>query len=64
MATVKVKDSNDVEKAIRKLRKMLDRAGVLKEVKLRQNYMKPSQVNRHKRMACLKKKQQQSRTFR
>jgi len=42
MSEVKIKRGEPVEKALRKLKKQIDREGTLKEVRARKYYEKPS----------------------
>ena len=55
MISIKVRDSN-VEKALRALKKKLDKEGVLKAVKGNRYYLKPSDKKRAKSKAALKYK--------
>lgn len=58
---VKVYD-NDVGKALRILKKKLQREGVLREMKERRHYMKPSQVKaREKAMGIKRARQSESK---
>jgi small subunit ribosomal protein S21 len=49
MTEVKLKKGESVDKALRRLKKKLDREGTLREVRARRNYEKPS--DRAKRKA-------------
>lgn len=49
MSEVKIKKGESVDKALRRLKKKLDREGTLREARLRRNYEKPS--DRRKRKA-------------
>ena len=46
--TIEVRNNN-VEKAIRVLKKKLNKDGQMKELKLRQYYQKPSEIKREKK---------------
>lgn len=48
MSEVKVKKGESVDKALRRLKKKLDREGTLREVRARRNYEKPSDRRRRK----------------
>jgi len=41
-----VRDGEDINKALRKLKKKIERAGILKEIRDRQYYQKPSEKRR------------------
>ena len=56
MACVVYVKDNDVDKALRKFKKKVERCGVLKECKHRKYFIKPSVERRYKAMASLKKK--------
>jgi len=45
---IKIKKGESVEKALRRLKKKLDREGVLKEVRNHRRYEKPSEKKRRK----------------
>ncbi|MEK6616910.1 MAG: 30S ribosomal protein S21 [Bacteroidota bacterium] len=46
MLTVSVKDGEGVEKALKKLKKKFEKTGVLRELRKRQVFTKPSVVRR------------------
>jgi small subunit ribosomal protein S21 len=48
MSEVKVKKGESVDKALRRLKKKLDREGTLREARARRNYEKPSDRRRRK----------------
>ncbi|MEO0452534.1 MAG: 30S ribosomal protein S21 [Verrucomicrobiota bacterium] len=48
MTEVKLKKGESVDKALRRLKKKLDREGTLREVRMRRNYEKPSDRKRRK----------------
>lgn len=56
MTLVKVKPGESVEKALRALKKRLDKEGVMKSVKAHRFYLKPSVKKRAKSKAALKYK--------
>jgi small subunit ribosomal protein S21 len=50
MATeVRVKKGEIIDRALRRLKKKLDKEGTLKELRNRRHYEKPSEINRKKR---------------
>ena len=48
MTEIKLKKGESVEKALRRLKKRLDREGTLKEVRNHRRYEKPSEKKRRK----------------
>ncbi|GAB4235805.1 MAG: 30S ribosomal protein S21 [Chlamydiales bacterium] len=58
MTTVKVRPGDSLEKALRILKKKLDKEGVMKAVKAHRFYLKPSVRKRAKSKAALKYKRQ------
>lgn len=53
---VKVRKGEDPSKAIRRFKKKYEAAGVLKDVKRKKYYMKPSEARKHKRAMAAKKR--------
>ena len=51
--TVEVRGGN-LEKAMRVLKKKVQKAGIVKEIKRRQFYMKPSEIKREKKKEGIK----------
>lgn len=56
MTTVKVRPGDSIDKALRALKKRLDKEGVMKSVKAHRFYVKPSVQKRAKSKAALKYK--------
>ncbi len=56
MTTVKVRMGDSIDKALRALKKRLDKEGVMKSVKAHRFYSKPSIKKRAKAKAALKYK--------
>jgi small subunit ribosomal protein S21 len=54
MTTVKVRPGEPIDKALRTLKKRLDKEGVMKSVKAHRFYSKPSVAKRAKAKAALK----------
>ena len=48
VSEVRLKKGESVDKALRRLKKKLDREGTLREVRARRNYEKPSEKRRRK----------------
>lgn len=58
MTVVKVRTGEPLDKALRALKKRLDKEGVMKSVKAHRFYLKPSVKKRAKSKAALKYKRQ------
>lgn len=58
MTIVKVRIGDSIDKALRALKKRLDKEGVMKSVKAHRFYLKPSIKKRAKSKAALKYKKQ------
>lgn len=56
MTTVKVRPGDSLDKALRALKKRLDKEGIMKSVKAHRFYSKPSVQKRAKSKAALKYK--------
>ncbi len=48
MTEIKLKKGEPVDKALRRLKKKIDREGTLKNVRMRRSYEKPSEKRRRK----------------
>ena len=60
--SVKVRKGEDPSKAIRRFKKKYEAAGVLRDIKRKRYYMKPSEAKKYKRkMAAKKRKKLQRR---
>jgi small subunit ribosomal protein S21 len=53
--TVKVREDESFEKALRRFRKQVDRAGVMKEMRRHMQYQKPSVKRKKKALASRKR---------
>ncbi|OIO38937.1 MAG: 30S ribosomal protein S21 [Candidatus Omnitrophica bacterium CG1_02_49_10] len=49
MSTVEVRPNEPFEKALRRFKKKIEREGILKQVKARKHYEKPSERKRRRR---------------
>lgn len=58
MSSVRVRQGDSLDKALRALKKKLDKEGVMKAVKAHRFYLKPSIKKRAKSKAALKYKRQ------
>ncbi len=61
---LEVKVQDDLEKAIRVLKRKIARNGILKELKKRRFYEKPSERRKRKRMEAAKRRKKAARTGR
>lgn len=50
MLIIDARDSDSIDKALRKYKKKFDKAGVIKELRRRQQYIKPSVERREQRI--------------
>ena len=50
MIVVPIKEGETLERALKKLKRKFDKTGVVKEMRRRQQFIKPSVVNREKRL--------------
>lgn len=55
MPTVKVKENEDVEVALRRFKRACEKAGVLTEVRRRVAYEKPTEIRKRKAAAAVKR---------
>jgi small subunit ribosomal protein S21 len=61
MTTVKVKDGEPFESALKRFKKVVEKGGVLAEVRKREHYEKPSVKKKKKMMAAKKRAVKKSR---
>jgi small subunit ribosomal protein S21 len=54
MAGVRVKDNEPIESAIRRFKKLCEKAGILAELRKREHYEKPSVRRKRKALAAKK----------
>ena len=55
MTTIKLKDGESIESAIKRFKKQTEKAGILSEIRKREHYEKPS-VKRKKKAIAAKKR--------
>ena len=63
MSVVKVKDNESFESAVRRFKKQCEKAGILSEIKRREDYEKPSVRRKKKALAARKKALKRGRGF-
>ena len=56
MAHVLVRDGENVEKAMRRFKKKVEAAGILKDARKREHYVKPSVRKKEKQLAAEKRR--------
>ena len=49
MATINVDDSENLEKAIKRFKRMVEKEGIIREYKKREYFVKPSATNHQKK---------------
>jgi len=55
MPTVKVKENEPFDVALRRFKRSCEKAGILSEVRRREHYEKPTQVRKRKQAAAVKR---------
>ena len=55
MATIKVDDSENLEKAIKRFKRMVEKEGIIREFKKREYFVKPSAINHQKKVTLERK---------
>ena len=61
MVEVQVKEKESFERALRRFKKMWDRAGVLREIRTRSFYEKPSDAKREAKKKTVRRVKRQAR---
>ena len=59
MLVVAVKEGESIEKALKKFKKKFEKTGVVKQLRSRKNFEKPSITNRQTRIKAVYKQQMQ-----
>ena len=55
MATIKVDDSENLEKAIKRFKRMVEKGGIIREFKKREYIVKPSAIKHQKKVTLERK---------
>src|SRR5438094_463277 len=63
MTTIRVKDGESIEGALKRFKKATEKAGILSEIRKREHYEKPS-VKRKKKMLAIKKRRDSVEQYR
>lgn len=53
MLIIPVKEGENIERALKKYKKKFDRTGVMKELRARQQFIKPSVLNRKQKQKAI-----------
>ena len=53
MIVVPIKEGENLERALKKLKRKFDKTGVVKEMRRRQQFTKPSVINREKHLNAI-----------
>jgi len=53
MLIIPVKEGENIERALKKFKKKFDRTGVIKELRARQAFIKPSVINRKQKQKAV-----------
>ena len=53
MIIVPIKEGENVERALKKFKKKFEKTGVVKQLRIRQKYAKPSEVNRQSKLKSI-----------
>ncbi|GMU62290.1 MAG: hypothetical protein AMXMBFR34_40530 [Myxococcaceae bacterium] len=63
MTTVRVKDGESIEAALKRFKKATEKAGILSEIRKREHYEKPSVRKKKKAIAAKKRAVKKTRKF-
>lgn len=55
MSTIMVEDSENLEKAIKRFKRMVEKEGIVREFKKREYFIKPSAINHQKKVTLERK---------
>jgi len=61
IAFVKVDDTEPLEKALKRFKRMVEKEGIIREWKKREYYEKPSTINNRKKKTIIRKQQKKLR---
>lgn len=61
MLVIPVKEGENIERALKKYKKKFDRTGVMREVRQRREFIKPSVINRQARIKAAYKQRMKSK---
>ena len=55
MSTIMVEDSENLEKSIKRFKRMVEKEGIVREFKKREYFIKPSAINHQKKVTLERK---------
>ena len=55
MSTIMVEDSENLEKAIKRFKRMVEKEGIVREFKKREYFIRPSAINHQKKVTLERK---------
>ena len=64
MVSMRVRDRESIQEAVRRFRKLVERSGLKREMRRRQYYEKPSQIQRRARLRAERREQNAKRALR
>ena len=64
MISMRVRDRESIQEAVRRFRKLVERSGLKREMRRRQYYEKPSEIKRRARIRAERRSLSARRTFR
>ncbi|MEM6689279.1 MAG: 30S ribosomal protein S21 [Planctomycetota bacterium] len=62
MVTMRVRDRESIQEAVRRFRKLVERSGLKREMRRRQYYEKPSEIKRRARLRAQRRSASARRT--
>ena len=63
MVSMRVRDRESIQEAVRRFRKLVERSGLKREMRRRQYYEKPSEIKRRAHIRAERRSQSARRTF-
>ena len=63
MVSMRVRERETIQEAVRRFRKLVDRSGLKREMRRRKYYEKPSAIRRRERLRAERRAQSSRRTF-
>ncbi len=63
MVSMRVRDRESIQEAVRRFRKLVERSGLKREMRRRQYYEKPSQIQRRARLRAERREQSAKRAL-
>ena len=63
MVKLQVREKESIQEAVRRFRKLVERSGIKKEMRRREFYEKPSEINRRARLRAARRAKISQRTI-